>query len=116
MFKKMFLEELSEMRLQGVVELRLQESLSYQKADQKVDQLLNEFMEQASDPSQHDKLDQLMSASNNSAMEYSKVAYMQGFADGLALWLETCHGEQCWKCKNNEMLAFYDTSKNCSRN
>lgn len=33
MFKKMFLEELSEMRLQGAVELRLQESLSYQKAD-----------------------------------------------------------------------------------
>lgn len=81
-----------------------------------MDQLLNEFMEQASDPSQHDKLDQLMSASNNSAVEYSKVAYIQGFTDGLALWLETCHGEQCWKCKKNKMLASHDTSENYSGN
>lgn len=79
------LEELCKQRIELALDQALWESESYKTADDEAINKLNEALDLQNSKMQRLALDELVAAYNACSVEYAKVAYRQGFQDGIKL-------------------------------
>lgn len=82
------LNDILNYRLNAVLDQVLRLSESYKNADDKSNRVLEKTLSLMSTDEQQLAIDDLVSIYNNCAVEYAKIAYQQGFYDGINLVTE----------------------------
>ena len=76
---------LYEIQLDKEINRQLLSNHQYKKADKYAEKKLRQLMKTNLTKKQFHRLDDLVAAYNNTAIEFARIAYFQGMADGLQL-------------------------------